>query len=286
MVIRRRMNAGPIVDLSYGCDLSSKTERSKWYNYVRDYKPRVIIMGPPCTHFGSFSNLNCRFPWYEKGLAISTELANFAARVCILQLDNNRDFIAENPQASKIWQLPLWQQVFDHERTQWVDHDQCMSGLTIPDRHNEGKPILCRKTTRFVASQWCLISLLNVRCNHDIQKQPHGKIEGSWKGILISKMAQEWPGLLCRKLCAGIEKAIKSQNTSRSFPADEERASSSDSHTCAACRQGLPPSHRSHTRVWSGPGYCRHPVEDMREWATCLACHGHASKNDPRHTKI
>ena len=123
-------------------------------------------------------------------LEVRTELSNFAARLCILQLDNGRDFIADNPQASKIWQLPLWQQVFDHERTVWVDHDQCMSGLTVPDIHASGKPIRFRKTTKSVASRWCLISLLNSRCNRDLKKQPHGRIEGKLNGKLVSQRAQ------------------------------------------------------------------------------------------------
>ena len=62
--IRRRMRTGPVVDLVYGFDLSSKKERDAWIKYVKQNRPKVVIMGPPCTHFGSFANLNCRYPGF------------------------------------------------------------------------------------------------------------------------------------------------------------------------------------------------------------------------------
>ena len=56
-----------------------------------------------------------------------------------------------------------------------------------------------------------LIQLLDLRCNHDKQKHPHGMIQGNYKGKMISKMAQEWPTILCRTNCTGIEKALQAQ---------------------------------------------------------------------------
>ena len=63
-------------------------------------------MGPPCTHFGSFSNLNKKYPGFSEGYAVSLELAIFAAEMAWIQLINGRDFLAENPQKSKLWNLP------------------------------------------------------------------------------------------------------------------------------------------------------------------------------------
>ena len=56
-----------------------------------------------------------------------------------------------------------------------------------------------------------MIQLLNLRCNHDKHKHPHGMIQGNYKGKMVSKMAQEWPTIMCRKICTGIEKAIQAQ---------------------------------------------------------------------------
>jgi hypothetical protein len=57
---------------------------------------QTIIMGPPCTHFGSFSNLNKKYPGFAEGHAISLELAIFAAEMAWIQLTNGRDFQTEN----------------------------------------------------------------------------------------------------------------------------------------------------------------------------------------------
>ena len=62
VAVRRHLITGEVVDLVYGYDLSVKAERDRWRTYVLEAKPKVIIMGPPCTHFGSFSNLNKKYP--------------------------------------------------------------------------------------------------------------------------------------------------------------------------------------------------------------------------------
>ena len=216
VAIRRKLKAGPIVDLVYGMDLSSYTERKKWRVYVEERKPRVLVMGPPCTHFGPFANLNWKYPSFAAGYPISEELASFAAQLAHIQLKNGRDFIAKNHATSKLWNLSCWERIRNHPRVVEVIHDQCMSGLTIPDIHKNGKPILCRKATRFVASRRCLVAALDQRCNHDKKRFPHGVIEGQWKGKNISSMAQEWPAVLCRKIVMGAERAMAEQIESES----------------------------------------------------------------------
>ena len=155
MAVRRKLKTGPIVDLVFGFGRSKREERKTWIHYVATQKPKVGIMGPPCTHFGSFSNIHCRYPSFKAGYAVSEKLANFAADVALLQLESGRDFIAEKPQASKLWHLPKWQRVLKHPRIVKAVHDQCMSGLTIPDIDFYGEPILVRKSTLFVASRRC-----------------------------------------------------------------------------------------------------------------------------------
>ena len=87
MAIRRKLITGPILDLTYGFDLSDPKERKRWFTYVRDYKPRVLIMGPACTHFGPLSNLNIKYQDFQEKLNHSIELANFARKLAMLQLD-------------------------------------------------------------------------------------------------------------------------------------------------------------------------------------------------------
>ena len=86
-----------------------------------------------------------------------------------------------------------------------------MSGFTIPDMHNDGIPILARKSFQLVASRWRFIQLVDFRCNHDKKIHPHGMIRSNYKGKWISQMVQEWFVLICRKVCTGIEKAFQAK---------------------------------------------------------------------------
>ena len=54
----------------------------------------------------SFSNLNKRHPGFEEKYEVSVELADFAAEIALIQLNSNRDFLADNPQGSNIWDFP------------------------------------------------------------------------------------------------------------------------------------------------------------------------------------
>ena len=49
---------------------------------------------------------------------------------------------------------------------------------------------------------------------------------------------------------------------------------------CSACDQGLPKTSDEHTRI----GTCKYTYKDFRRWASCKACLGHKSVNDPSHT--
>ena len=70
----------------FGFDLSKKEQKEKWLHHVSTEKPKVIIMGPPCTHFGSLSSANRKYPSFAAGYAVSEKLASFAADVAMLQL--------------------------------------------------------------------------------------------------------------------------------------------------------------------------------------------------------
>ena len=69
--VRRKLKTGPIVDLVFGFDLSTREEREKWIRYVATQKLNVTIMGLPCTHFGCLANINRRYPSSKAGYEVS-----------------------------------------------------------------------------------------------------------------------------------------------------------------------------------------------------------------------
>ena len=54
--IKRRMKTGQNFDLVLGVDLSKSNEVAQLWEYVLTYKPKVVVMAPPCTAFGSWSH--------------------------------------------------------------------------------------------------------------------------------------------------------------------------------------------------------------------------------------
>ena len=91
IAVRRKLKTGPVVDLVYGYDLSSAPQRRIWMDYVRVRKPKVIIMGPPCTAMGGWASINeLRNPdkhaeTFEVGIRIA-ELCMEIAKIQIINI--------------------------------------------------------------------------------------------------------------------------------------------------------------------------------------------------------
>eukprot|EP00975_Prorocentrum_lima_P005711 1234828-Prorocentrum_lima.AAC.1 len=63
-------------------------------------------------------------------------------------MDNNRDFVAEQPRNSEMYRLSEWQELAARFEVAWTYVDQCMAGLV---GRKTGLPI--RKATEFWASK-------------------------------------------------------------------------------------------------------------------------------------
>ena len=58
IAVRRNLKSGGNLDIVSGYDLSSTAEQNLLFAYIRKFKPLCIVMAPPCTAFGSWSNYN------------------------------------------------------------------------------------------------------------------------------------------------------------------------------------------------------------------------------------
>ena len=160
--IRRRLKTGIDVDLVTGFDMMKKDQREQVMEYIDIHKPFLIIMGPPCTSFGSWSHLNrkkYRKTW-EESRVIGDVLANFVAAVAMKQLPCGRHFLIENPRGSEIFLLPSFQRLLKTGRVCKMHVAQCALGLRVL-----GEPI--RKLITLWASSWILLKPFEgVKCNH------------------------------------------------------------------------------------------------------------------------
>ena len=58
IALRRRLRTGENFDLITGADLTDKKMQQTLFDYVEHHQPLVVVMGPPCTAFASWSNCN------------------------------------------------------------------------------------------------------------------------------------------------------------------------------------------------------------------------------------
>ena len=212
IAIRRKLRCGPNFDLATNRDLTDEKQRRLVKQYFRKQKPRVVVMGPPCTMFGTWAIFNDaiarRNPtqWKArcKRFRLAVKLAEFAAWAALEQLNNGRDFLCENPAESRLWKLACWLLVLRHPRVCQAYLEQCMVGLVCPDCNPTLKPTL------FVGSDECLVERLRLTCNgfHEW----HQPLKGSSKaGLARCAFAQTWTRQLCELIVQGCIAAINKQ---------------------------------------------------------------------------
>jgi hypothetical protein len=220
--IRRHLSTGVNFDLVADIDVSKAEDERYLWRYIHLHRPFVVLMGPPCTAFGPWSQLNkVKAPEaWERALSKGLPLARLAARVATIQMAAGRHFLAENPWLSELWKLPEWEVILKDSRVRVAYTDQCQFGLV----DKAGEPTM--KPTAFVASSEILVAPLRRKCP---KTHVHSQIAGNLLGESKASFAAAWPMQLCQTIVSAI---IKLRTTTvQSYPA----AASSDS--CPACKQ-------------------------------------------------
>ena len=135
-------------DIEFGCDLTRQEHVRELWKYVKQCKPRVIIMAPPCTAFGPWSHLNkikARLAWL-RSLRTGKHLARLCSELALHQLHHGYDFLAENPFPSGLWKVAKWPTILAHPKVHTAICSQCLTGLKDPE-----SGLFYRKRTGFVA---------------------------------------------------------------------------------------------------------------------------------------
>ena len=130
-------------------------------------------------------------------------LARLSARVAMAQMNDGRHVVAEHPQGSALWFLPLWQEVANDGQVVRVLIHQCMAGLVGP---RSGSPV--KKPTEFWASDPRLLRRLKpLQCDNS---HVHAQLDGRTPGIPRDKAKDvaRWPRGLCRRLADGCEQVL------------------------------------------------------------------------------
>ena len=179
--VRRKLRTGRNFDVVSGCDLSVWANQEEMIRYITVHRPLVIIGGPPCTSFSSWSRYHRRVnpESFDRSRAIGEKLANLMARIASMQIVSGRFFLIENPKSSDLFKLPSFQKLWNTNQVGSITLPQCALGLVSP----EGKPIL-KWTTLWSNSRFLLEPFANLSCCHS----SHGELEGFYNGVNRTKL--------------------------------------------------------------------------------------------------
>ena len=157
---------------------------------VEESKPRLLVLGPPCTHAGGWYHL-IRGPLSEQEAAHKRGLTKLFVHFCVdfaqIQLAAGRRVVFELPKGSYFWNLPRVLQL--QKQMKEIDVDLCSYGLQIPDG-----PFV-RKSARLLVSHDNMRSLQR-RCSgkHFGAEVRHVPLHGRHPKVgLISRFADRYP---------------------------------------------------------------------------------------------
>ena len=125
-----------------------------------------------CRPFGKLANYNRIYNHeaWQRSYQEAAPHGRFCGKLALIQQDNQRYFICEQPKDSKLFCEPPWPKVLKRSTTVIKFVDQCTMGL----KTKEGLPAM--KPTMLVSNSEILLSpFANMRCKGDHE---HGHLVG------------------------------------------------------------------------------------------------------------
>ena len=136
------------MDLTNGWDFRLETSRTKAWNYIKKFKPRLIIGSPMCTMFSSLQNFT---PWGEKKKQRWIEAeAHMNFMIEIYEVRHHRFFLHEHPSRATSWTLEKMQTLLARKGVLTTTADQCMYGLETWAK--DGSIMAAKKETKIATN--------------------------------------------------------------------------------------------------------------------------------------
>ena len=278
--------------------LTKRSHQEEAEKYLDIHNPSVVALGPPCTSFGPWAHLSQMLhpETWRISREIGERLAQFAAKLCRLQLKAGRHFILENLAGSGTFSLACFRELWGSGQVVSINVPRCALGLVV-----QGGPIY-NNTILPASSVLLLKPFEGVKCTHQRHGGQIGRAAG---GVAKAKLAQVWPREMRQRMSTGIQALLRQcirngcLHVADSFPlgfAGERprgrpRKPTSGAvdetfgvaHDCPACVARSHKLHPSHTRHDAPPLLCRCALHEPGKWS-CEACRGTRPYHDSAHT--
>ena len=195
---KRGLETGTCFDLQTGWDLSREEDRRRMWKTLREEKPDVIIVCPPCTAFSRMQALNKGRRDEKKALQVlhtGREHLRLAAAVIRWQLKQGRSIVFEHPSTATSSKEDELQELLVRQDLHQIDSHMCAFGMNVTGNGLNLKP------TRWLTDMEEVAQRLNRRCDGSHE---HEALEGGNK----TRLAQVYPPELCRQLAKGIQEHL------------------------------------------------------------------------------
>ena len=196
---KRGLETGACFDLQTAWDLSREEDRRQMWKTLREEKPDVIIVCPPCTAFSRMQALNKGRRDEKRALQVlhtGREHLRLAAAVIRWQLKQGRSIVFERPSTATSWKEDELQELLARQVDLYqIDSHMCAFGMNVTGNGLNLKP------TRWLTDMEEVAQRLNRRCDGTHE---HEALEGGNK----TRLAQVYPPELCRQLAKGIQEHL------------------------------------------------------------------------------
>ena len=90
-------------------------EEQRLYEYIRHYKPKVLVMAPQCTGMAGWGRRNLLAhpdsAVVQQSFRTSHHLGTICANCAFMQLSEGRHYFIEQPKGSDLYKLPIFQRL-------------------------------------------------------------------------------------------------------------------------------------------------------------------------------
>ena len=178
------------IDLDTGYDLRDPKVRTSIKTELAQHPPELLVLCPPCTNEGGWSNYNSMFLSPAEVLRKRNESRLYIKFCCELyrqQVDAGGRALFEHPAGARTWIYPEMLHLMQKHTV--VNLHMCRYNLKLPQSDK-----LIRKSTRLVASH-PEFQKLTKKCPGDSSPEHrcHQVIEGSWPGVgQVSKFCAKY----------------------------------------------------------------------------------------------
>ena len=253
LVIKKHgIGSGWNFDVTVSLDLMSKSDVRAFWSYLKNNKPKVIILAPWCpSRWGFVSRPEGRLQ--QRG-----RIVQFVADVAAFQTDTDNHFVAEQPSCSPMFLSHEWQSRVKNAALHECHFDQSMFGR---------KTNASKTAVHLVSSTELLVR--RFRCEPSAAA---GQCVFHYGSSEQTQM-QVWPASFCDIMTEGVVDCLMTSHDCSEVYAAEK------SKQCPGCKWHKRKDHPSHDRSEN----CKFRNVTPSKWS-CPGCLRNKPRADPTHT--